>query len=498
MAAVRASRSNGFSPFVWRFRLPPARVDGHRMQLTGGIPLEDGDAAHARAKRSDVHGEVLIAHGGRLLCSRHAASAIRSRRACSGRWRGPDPDRPPRPRSPGCERRRLRRCCCAMRSPSSGFGWPAASMPVWPASACGRLRAARRPVAQGGAAAVAPNRSVPARVLPGAGDSAARIDWISGPVARGIVEADLGASIEHYFDEFDDRAVCRGLNRPGASRAAAPGGRGGGRQSAEAGRCAAVRAATWRSSARFVAVLRFVRFWPAHAVGLGLRRAAVRDEGGNRLPLRGLRHAPDAAHAAAPHVYVPRVLPALLVAARAGVRVHPRRADGGLRAAADTASRSAVRLAARERHRPSQGGEAAHPLALPPDARGQPLSRRSAPGEHPPAAEQPRRPHRLRCDQLHRAGVPAEVPPVHAGAGHARLREGRRPEPHADGEHAGSRSGHGEGRAGASPARLGHPHAVPELPYHDKSIDNAAIQVVTILSATSAPWSGPGCGSIAR
>ena len=81
--------------------------------------------------------------------------------------------------------------------------------------------------------------------------------WRSCSTARWILRVDRAArswrpilALDRApFDRVRRRPVCRGLDRSGASRAPATGGRRGGRQSAETGRRPAVRAATLPSFA---------------------------------------------------------------------------------------------------------------------------------------------------------------------------------------------------------------------------------------------------------
>ena len=74
-----------------------------------------------------------------------------------------------------------------------------------------------------------------------------------------------------------------------------------------------------------------------------------------------------------------------------------------------------------------------------------------------------------------------KFPDVRGRAGHARLRQGRRPVPHADGEHAGLDQDTVKDELVRALRAWATRTQVPSCRIIDKSIDNAAIQVVTIL-----------------
>ena len=173
------------------------------------------------------------------------------------------------------------------------------------------------------------------------------------PIARRIIEEDLGGPIEHYFDEFGERPFAVASIGQVYRAKLRDGGRVRRGQGSEAVRAGDVRARHGvRARARPAAAAAAVP--PPHALGLGFEELQSVMQGGARLPLRGVvACAGCGSRCKAPQDLRPAALLALLVEARAGDRVHPRRADGGLHQGGRRRPRAAGRLAAREQRRPA-------------------------------------------------------------------------------------------------------------------------------------------------
>ncbi len=283
------------------------------------------------------------------------------------------------------------------------------------------------------------------------------------PLARAIIEEDLGAPIAQYFDEFGERPFAvASIGQVYRARLR------------QEGVYVAVKVQKPFAAEMFARDLVFIR-WVVRLLQIVRFRRHMRwDLGYDELcevmkeeldfhyeasSMRRMRKSLRGAQDLRP----PRLQP-LLVAAHPRQRVHPRRADGGLHPRRRHRARAALGVADRERRRSAEGRQAPDPLDLPPAAREQPLSRRSPPRKHRAAARQPDRAHRLRIDELHRARVPAALPDVHPRPRHPRLCQGRGSLPDADRQPAEHRHRGGQGKDHPRAARLGDADAGARAP----------------------------------